>query len=118
MWLSPDVPGAQELRAFHEKNRDRFPWAALGGGGNQGMQKVVADMQRKMADLNGVALLQVVKVKSSGSEAQAAQMQQGMAQARARLEEMQKQGGPQAAAAAQARPVWAARRLVPARSLR
>jgi hypothetical protein len=68
---------------LHEKNRDRFPWAALGGGGNQGMQKAVADMQRKMADLNGVALLQVVKVKSGGNEAQAAQMQQGMAQARA-----------------------------------
>jgi hypothetical protein len=102
MWLSPDVPGAQELRAFHEKNRDRFPWAALGGGGNQSMQKAMVDLQRKMADMNGVAVLQVVKMKSGGNDAQAAQMQQGMAQARARLEEMQKQGGPQAAAAAQA----------------
>jgi hypothetical protein len=102
MWFSPDVPGAQELRAFHEKNRDRFPWAALGGGGNQSMQKAMADMQRKMAEMNGVAVLQVVRVKSGGNDAQAAQMQQGMAQARARLEEMQKQGGPQAAAATQA----------------
>ena len=102
MWISPDVPGSQELHAFYERNRGRFPWSALAGGGNPGMQKAMADVQRKLAEMNGVPVLQVIKMKPGGDAAQAAQMQQGMAQARARLEEMQKQGGPQAAAAAQA----------------
>jgi len=98
-WLSSDVPGAQELKAFHQKNAGNMPWAAMGGAG---MQKAVTEIQRKMATIGGVPLLQVVKMKSAGGGAQAAQMQGGMAQARAQMEAMVKQGGPQAAAAQQA----------------
>lgn len=102
IWISPDVPGAQELRAFYQKNLARFPWAAMAQGGNPGMQKAMADLQRKLAEMNGVPVLETVKMKSAGgsgmTDAQAAQM----AQARAKFEEMQKQGGPQAQAAAQA----------------
>jgi len=100
-WVSSDVPGAQELKAFFQRNAANFPWAAMGAGA-AGMQKAMADVQRKMAASGGVALLQVVKVKSAGNEAQAAQMQVGMAQARAQMEAMVKQGGPGAAAAQQA----------------
>ena len=47
LWLSTDVPGIGELRNFYKKNMERFPWAALsGGGGNQGIQAGVAEMQR------------------------------------------------------------------------
>ncbi|HTS61938.1 MAG TPA: DUF4412 domain-containing protein [Candidatus Acidoferrales bacterium] len=105
LWISPDVPGAQEARAFFQKNGDKFPWASLaGGGGNAGMQKAMVELQRKIAGLNGVTVMQVMRMKmgGAGGDAQAAQMQQGMAQAMARLEEMKKQGGPQAAAAEQA----------------
>lgn len=102
MWSSPDVPGAQELRAFYQRNGSRFPWAATGTGGNPGIQKAMADLQRKMAASGGVPVLQVVRVKTTGNEAQMAQAQAGMAQARARLEEMKKQGGQQAAMAEQA----------------
>ena len=35
LWLSSDVPGIGELRSFYKKNMDKFPWAALSGGGNQ-----------------------------------------------------------------------------------
>jgi hypothetical protein len=95
MWLSPDVPGTQELRAFYQKNMDKFPWAAMvGGGGQPGMQKAMADMQKKMASLGGVPVLQVIRMKAAGSEAMNAQMQQAMAQ----MEAMRKQGGPAAAA--------------------
>ena len=66
------------------------------------MRQSLAELQRKMAGMKGVPVLQIVKMKTLGNEAQNEKMQQGMAQARARLEEMQKQGGPQAAAAAQA----------------
>jgi hypothetical protein len=99
MWLSPDVPGTQELRAFYQKNMDKFPWAAMvGGGGQPGMQKAMADMQKKMASLGGVPVLQVVRMKMAGNEAMNAQMQQAMAQ----MEAMRKQGGPGAAAAEKA----------------
>jgi hypothetical protein len=103
IWVSPDVPGGQEMKAFYQKNMARFPWAAMAQGGNPSMQKAMVDLQRKMAGLNGVPVLETVRMKAAGgSDAQAAQAQQGMAQARAKLEEMQKQGGPQAAYAAQA----------------
>jgi hypothetical protein len=108
MWLSGDVPGIGELRGFYKKNLERMPWAALSGGGNAAMQSAMVEMQRKLAEMNGVQVLSVIKMKPAGgaaapampqmSSAQMAQMQAAMA----KLQEMQKQGGPQAAAAAQA----------------
>jgi hypothetical protein len=106
LWLSSDVPGIGELRGFYKKNMERFPWAAMsGGGGNQGMQAGIAQMQRKIAEVGGVQVESVMKMKSAGgagapampqmTPAQQAQMQAAMAR-------LQQQGGPQAAAAAQA----------------
>jgi hypothetical protein len=98
MWISNDVPGAKELRAFYAKNGDRFPWAALGtGGGNPGMQKAIADMQKKMASIGGVPVMQITRMKTAGNPQMSAQMEQ----ARAKFEEMKKQGGQQAAIAEQ-----------------
>lgn len=103
MWLSPDVPGASELRSFYQKNAPKFPWAALGVKNNPGMQNAVVEMQKTMAGSGGgVPVLQVIRGKSAGNDAQAAQLQAGMAQARARLEEMAKQSGPAGDAARQA----------------
>jgi hypothetical protein len=96
IWVSSAVPGAPEYRAFYQKNANRFPWAALGGGGNPGIQKAMAEVQKKMATSGGVPVLQVVKMKTSGSEAQMAQVEASRAQARVRLEEMKKKGGQQA----------------------
>jgi len=48
------------------------------------MQKAMAEIQKKMAGMNGVPVLQVMKMSMPGNSAQAAQM----AQARARLEAM------------------------------
>ncbi len=99
IWISPDVPGASELRAFYQRNAAKFPWAAMSGGpgGNPGMQSAMANMQKKLASMNGAPVLQVVHMKTSGGGADAAQAAQAdprMAQARAKLEEMAKQGGP------------------------
>ena len=102
MWLSSDVPGAQELRAFYQRNMDRLPWASMTAGGNPGMQKAMADMQKQIAQLGGFPVLQITRMKTGGNEAQMQQMQQGMAQARERLEAMRKQGGQQAQMAEQA----------------
>jgi|ERR1035438_116740 hypothetical protein len=100
IWRSLDVPGAQEMKAFYRRNGPNFPWAAMGSSGAQGMQKAMADMQRKMADAGGVTLLQTIRTKSAGpgADAQAAQMQK----ARAQMEAMIQQGGPGADAARQA----------------
>ncbi len=108
-WISSDVPGAAELRDFYKKNMANFPWSALTGSENAGMQKAMAQMQRKMAELNGVTVEQIIRVKPSGgaaqmpampnmTPAQQAQMQAAMAQ----MQQMSKQGGPGAAAAQQA----------------
>jgi hypothetical protein len=109
MWLSKDVPGVGELRAFYKRNMDKFPWAALsGGGGNPGMQAGMANLQRKIAEMDGVQVLQVVKIKAAGGGAAPAMPQMTpeqsakMADAMAKLQAMQKQGGPGAAMAAQA----------------
>jgi len=95
MWISSAVPGASELRAFYQRNAAKFPYSAMGGrGGNQGMAKAMADLQKKMSSMDGVPVLQIMKMKMPGMEAQMAQTQKGMEQARAQLEQMVKQGGP------------------------
>ena len=53
------------------------------------MQKVMADLQKKMASLGGIAVQQTVRMKpSAGAAAQMGQAQAGMAQAMAQLEAM------------------------------
>jgi hypothetical protein len=103
IWLSPDPPGRQELRAFYQRNSGKFPWTQMAAGSaNSGMQKAMADMQKKMASLGGVPVMQVTRMKMAGNEQQTAQMQQGLEQLRARMEAMRKQGGAQAQSAEQA----------------
>jgi hypothetical protein len=91
IWFAPDVPGINEAHAFYEKNADRMPWAAMAGG-NASM----AEIQHKMATMHGIPVLTVMKMGSANPQQQAQ-----MDQARARIEEMKKQGGPQAAMADQ-----------------
>ncbi|HEY1493734.1 MAG TPA: hypothetical protein VGF49_04295, partial [Candidatus Solibacter sp.] len=97
MWLSSDVPGAAELRAFYQKNGERFPWAAMGGAANSNMQNAIAEMQKKIANLGGVPVLQITRMKAAANPQMSAQMEQ----ARTKIEEMKKQGGQQAAMADQ-----------------
>ena len=105
LWISKDVPGASELKAFYQRNANAFVGAA-----GAGAQKAMADVQRKVAAMGGVPVLTVMKMKSPGmgggmgggmSDAQSEKMNAGMAQARAKLEEMAKQGGPGAEMAKQ-----------------
>jgi hypothetical protein len=58
-------------------------------------------LQRKMAAMNGVPVLQVMRMKTAGNEAQMGQAQQQMAKACAQMEEMKAKGGQQAAMAEQ-----------------
>jgi hypothetical protein len=107
MWISTAVPGAGEVRAFYQRNANKFPWAAMGGGGNPALQSAMAELQKKIASMDGVQVEQIVRVKpAAGAMPAMPQMSAGqsaqMDQARARLEAMAAQGGPAAAAAQQA----------------
>jgi hypothetical protein len=106
MWLSSDPPGVKELRAFYQKNMSRFPWAAMSGAqGNASMQAAMAEMQRKIAEMNGVNVMEVMKMKAAGGSAAPAMPQmtpEQMAQMKAAMDKLQAQGGPGAAQAQQA----------------
>jgi hypothetical protein len=112
MWIAPNVPGGGEIRSFYQKNAARFPWTAMAGGnGNQGMAAAMAEVQKKIASMDGVTVEQVIRMKQAGGAGGAqmpampqmtpAQMAQ-MEQARKAMEAMKAQGGPQAAMAEQA----------------
>ncbi len=101
LWISPDPPGAGELRSFYTRNVSRFPYAAIFGGDAQW-----AEMQKKLAAMNGVQLEMVVRTKAAGGAASGgasgmppmsdAEMAQ-FSQARALLEQMARSGVPEAA---------------------
>jgi len=67
VWLSRDVPGGQEVTAFYQRNMTRFPWGALAQslnhGANPDLVASLAAFHRRVAALNGVVVLEVVKVK-------------------------------------------------------
>jgi hypothetical protein len=103
LWLSPEVPGYSEMEAFYKRNMSRFPWAAMAQGSNPSMRATMAELQRKMATMHGAPVLQIMRSKMGGAGAPSMtpQQQAQMEKARAQMEAMQKQGGAQAAVAAQ-----------------
>jgi hypothetical protein len=106
LWLSSDPPGAGEVRTFYQKNSSRLPWAAMANGANPSMQAAMAQLQRKMAEMNGVQVMEVMKMKMAGGAAAMPAMPQmtpeQMAQMKAAIDKLQAQGGAGAAAAQQA----------------
>ncbi|HEU5021491.1 MAG TPA: DUF4412 domain-containing protein [Bryobacteraceae bacterium] len=124
VWRSTDVPGAAEMRAFYQKNANNFPWAAMmGAGGNQSIQRAIAEVQKKLAESDGMVVEEVVRIKPAGAGPQAAQapqmpqltpeQQAKMQTAKAQMEAMSKQGGAQAAAAQRAMAAIAAMGAAP-----
>ena len=111
VWRSTDVPGSAEMREFYQKNAANFPWAAMmGAGGNPSIQRAITQVQKKLAEDDGMVVEEVIRIKPAGGPGpQAAQMPQmpqltpdqqaKMQAAQAQMEAMSKQGGAQAAAA-------------------
>lgn len=91
IWFASDVPGINELHDFYQKNADRMPWAAMTQGNAS-----LAEMQRKLATMHGIPVRTVMKMGSADPQQQAK-----LEAARAQIEAMKKQGGPQAAMADQ-----------------
>jgi hypothetical protein len=128
VWRSTDVPGAAQLQEFFHKNDANVPWAAMmGAGGNQSIQRALAQVQKKLAASDGMVVEEVIRVKPAGGAGpQTAQMPQmpqltpeqqaKMQAARAQMEAMSKQGGAQAAAAQQAMAAMGAMGRGPAAS--
>jgi hypothetical protein len=58
-WISPDVPGNSEREAFYKKNMGQYPWAAMAEGSNASMRAAMIEVQKKMANLHGAAVLQI-----------------------------------------------------------
>jgi hypothetical protein len=90
-WMASDVPGIEEARAFYQKNADRMPWAAMTGG-----MGGMAEVYHKLATMHSIPVLTVMKMGSADPQQQAR-----LDAARAQIEAMKKQGGPQAAMADQ-----------------
>lgn len=88
-WMASDVPGIEEARAFYQKNADRMPWAAMTGG-----MGGMAEVYHKLATMHSFPVLTVMKMGSADPQQQAR-----LDAARAQIEAMKKQGGPQAAMA-------------------
>jgi hypothetical protein len=107
-WLSNDVPGAGEVKAFYERHGDEFPWTALTSAMGPAGQ-TVAEGMRKVMKSGGVPVLQIVRSKMLGGPTVNPQQQAQMDQARARLQAMAQAGGAQGAAAQQALQSMAAR---------
>ncbi|MDR3698612.1 MAG: DUF4412 domain-containing protein [Candidatus Sulfopaludibacter sp.] len=92
MWISPDVPGWQNLRAFHQDNALSFAAVAAR---NSGVARALAEMEDRLATANGLPVLEVLRMKSSGGDPKAAQ-------ARSALEQLAMQPGPEGEMAKQA----------------
>jgi TonB family protein len=109
VWVATDLPGSDELRAFYERNRERFPWMALAEGGQQqaanataeAVQAAAVETDRRKTELKGVPVLEVSTLRIAPGGSRGPNIQD-WAQARAQLEAQSSKGGPGANTAAQA----------------
>ena len=105
--LAADVPGGAEPHEFYRKHLALFPWIVLSGDGNQAIEEALTGMQRKIAGMTGIPVLEVAMVKPAHgggmtpgklevSPAEATKMRDQMADLDATIQK----GGPDAARAA------------------
>lgn len=97
MWLAPNLPGYEEVRNFYARMGQKLAFApGMGGMGGMmgrqaGMMKGMSEMYKETSKIEGVPVLQVVRMAGAAdgmSEADMAKAQQGMAEAQ-RAQEQQ-----------------------------
>jgi len=77
-WMAPALPGHKEMQEFHVRMAQKLNIAHLQAGIGRGMQEAA----KKMATMDGVAVLQVIRMMPTDPE-QAKQMQAAFEQAKA-----------------------------------
>jgi hypothetical protein len=104
LWLTEDVRGAQWLHKFYQENQERFPWRVLSGAGNPAIQMGLASLDGRIAALNGVPAIEVIKVLPAGgppakplTPAESGKIRDTIAELDAKVQK----GGPEADAATQ-----------------
>ncbi len=82
MWVASTVPGYEEVKRFHERMGTKLAWTPGSRGlvqGNSEMAKGMTDLQKESAKLDGVPVLQVIRMGTAG-QPQSAQAQQAQRQ--------------------------------------
>lgn len=82
MWLAPNVPGYEEVKSFYTRMAQKLAWAP--GMGNMGaalsrqggMMKGMSELYKESAKLDGVPMLQVVRMGGAMEGAGSADAQQ------------------------------------------
>ncbi len=87
LWVSPDVPGSQELKSLYQRNAERFASAGAGRG-DPSMEKAFAEITRAMGALNGIVVQQTMKSTGGGQE----EAQNALADMQKQLDALKKQG--------------------------
>jgi len=103
MWLAPNLPGYEEVRNFYMKMGQKLAIApgmgSMAGmmGRQAGMMKGMSQMYKEASKLEGVPVLQVVRMGGAMdgmSEADMAKAQQGMEEAQRAQQQQQQQAPP------------------------
>jgi hypothetical protein len=110
MWLAPNLPGYEEVRNFYTKMAQKLAFApGVGGmagmmGRQAGMMKGMSEMYKEASKLEGVPVLQVIRMAGTTdgmSEADMAKAQQQMTEAERAQQQQQQTPVPSAGDAAE-----------------
>jgi carbon monoxide dehydrogenase subunit G len=102
MWLAPNLPGYEEVRSFYSRMAQKLAWApGMGGmgammGRQAGMMKGMSQLYKEASKLEGVPVLQVVRMGGMAggmSEADMAKMSEAE-RAQAQAQQQQQQAPP------------------------
>jgi hypothetical protein len=72
MWIAPAAPGYQEVRDFHRRMAQKLAWSpgtSMFGMGNPDIAKGMAEVYKEMAKLDGMPLLEEIKMTAAGQPA-------------------------------------------------
>ena len=77
MWIAQNVAGYEEMREFHKKMAAKLAWTPGGGGmmaANPDMARGMAEVYREAAKMDGVPILQIMKMTPAGPDGQPMQV--------------------------------------------
>ena len=79
MWVAPAVAGYDEIANFHRRMAEKIAWAPGGGMmmSSSEISKGMAELYKEGSKLNGVPVLQIIRMGGPGGDAQG--QQQGQA---------------------------------------